>query len=89
MYFFDFETFNFHFLFENPLKWLKNDAPTAPKASRTNPKILDFFNCFDVCIVMVVVVVVVVVVAAIVAVLRGSCYDIWPKSMKLCISNCF
>ena len=36
--------FKFLIFFENPVKLLKNNPPTPPKAFRINPKIFDFLT---------------------------------------------
>ena len=45
---FNVRIFNFSKFFENPVKILRDDPPTLPKASRTIPKICLIFSfCFD------------------------------------------
>ena len=43
---FNFQIFSFSKFFENPVKILRDDPPTLPKASRTIPKNFDFFDFF-------------------------------------------
>ena len=44
---FNFRIFNFSKSFENPVKILRDDPPTPPKASRTIKKKHDFLNLFE------------------------------------------
>ena len=44
---FNFRIFSFSGFFENPVKILRYDPPTLPKASQTIPNFFDFFDFFD------------------------------------------